>query len=146
MKIAIVDDVSADRAQLIKYVEQYAKDNAVDIGVSEYESGEAFLAGTSLTEVDVIFLDIYLSGMSGMDLAYKIRSSNQPCNIVFVTTTSSFAVQSYDVQAFYYILKPYVYKDFSNVMSKLMQKMQKSPEYIKVKEGRDWCKILLEDI
>lgn len=146
MNIAVIDDLEIDRAQLLNDIRLYAKENALLVRLTEYESGEAFLTQDAVLGLDAVFLDIYMGTLTGMDVAREIHSLNPACQIVFVTTSPAFAVESYEVQAIYYILKPCEYKNIANVMKLLEQKLQKSSRFIKVKEGREWCKIMLTDI
>ena len=54
----------------------------------------------------LFFLDIYMNGINGMETARKIRLWDTSCHIIFVTTLSDFAVDSYEVKATYYLIKP----------------------------------------
>ena len=58
-------------------------------------------------QYDVIFLDIYMDGMTGMDAARAIREIDRVVRIIFITTSTEFAVDSYEVSAFGYLLKPH---------------------------------------
>ena len=53
------------------------------------------------------FCDIYMNGMDGMSAARQLRQRGSACRIVFVTSSDSFAVEGYKVQAFRYLVKPY---------------------------------------
>lgn len=146
MNIAIVDDSTADRLRLLTDIKNYAQKNAVLVSVTEYSSCSDFMDNAQLPLVDAVFLDIYVGEQSGMDLARQMRSLHSSCQIVFVTTSPAFAVESYEVNAFYYIVKPFSYSDIERVMNMLDKKLHKSSRYIKIKEGREWCKVLISDI
>lgn len=146
LNIAVVDDSSVCREQLAAHIHLYAKQNSAMLQLSEYENGETFLEQTRLEALDVVFLDIFMDGLNGIDVAYKIREKTSQCHIVFVSTSADFAVKSYELRAFYYLLKPFGYKDVQNVLNLLEDSFQKASRYLKVKEGRDWCKILLSEI
>ncbi|MEG1061073.1 MAG: LytTR family DNA-binding domain-containing protein [Oscillospiraceae bacterium] len=146
MNIAVVDDSAEDRAQLINNIKKFAKDNAVLIHFTEYTSGEEFLANAFFHALDAVFLDIFMDSMDGMNVAQEVRRLHQGCRIIFITKSPDFAIKSYDVRAFYYILKPFTYDDVAKVLNMLDIGMQQSSRFIDVKEGREWCKILLTDI
>lgn len=146
MNIAIVDDSLDDRVLLLDTLVKCAKESNLLITAAEYENGEDFLQNAQLASIDVVFLDIYMEKMGGMEVAKKIRSTNSSCRIVFITSSPDFAVQSYSVRAFYYIVKPYTYKDIANIVNMLDKNLQSSSRYIKVKDGREWCKIMISDI
>lgn len=146
MNIAIVDDSKNDNARLFGEIERYAAQCSLEINMKEYSSGEHFLDQIELNPVEVVFLDIYMGKLNGMEVAQEIRKRNIDCHIIFVTTSVGHAVGSYDVSALHYILKPYESADIDNVMQKIEKSNHKTSRYIKVKEGREWRKVMLDSV
>lgn len=72
----------------------------------EFDSGEAALAGIENLEPDVVFLDIEMPGLGGIDLAARFGPEELPV-LVFVTAHDRYAVQAFGVRALDYLLKPY---------------------------------------
>ena len=101
MRIAIVDDLSADAGKLMGFICRWAQEQGIFLvpAPAVFESGETLLAGFAPNTFDVVFLDIYMSGMTGMEAAEKIREQDNICQLIFTTTTREFAVDSYDVAA-----------------------------------------------
>ena len=95
LKIAIVDDLQADRNQLRESLHRCAKDLSLLLQTVEFESGELFLDALQTSCFDVVFLDIVMNGLDGMEVAAAIRQQNKDCLVVFVTTSKEYAVQSY---------------------------------------------------
>lgn len=110
-----------------------------------FSSGETFLDQFQPGEFSLIFLDIYLGSVSGMDIARTIRQHDPHCLLVFVTTSSAHAAESYQVRAFHYLLKPYTKEQFLEVMALFDHHLHQA-RYIQVKEGRHSFRILLCDI
>ena len=103
MRIAIVDDLSRDREDMAALLRQ--------IGVpaeqiTQYDCGESFLSTWLPGSADVVFLDIYMPGMDGMETAERLRKADASCAIVFLTISTEFGVQSYAVHAADYLVKP----------------------------------------
>ena len=73
-----------------------------------YASGEDFLAAFAQRQkrYDLILLDIIMGGMSGMELARKIRESDRDAVIIFITSSREYALEGYDVNALHYLIKP----------------------------------------
>ena len=74
MKIAICDDDESIRVQLRQFIQQYAVDNALDYTILEFSQSTLLLdAARQDPDIRIMFLDIYMSPLSGMDLAETIR-------------------------------------------------------------------------
>ena len=107
MKIAIVDDIKGEAERLSGLVAHYLSTHGLFCDQTDlFASGEAFLEHFEPARYDIIFLDIYMSGMTGMETARRIREEDTNCSLLFVTTSPDFAIDSYDVNATYYLLKP----------------------------------------
>lgn len=107
MKIAIVDDIKGEAERLSDLVAHYLSTHGLFCDQTDlFASGEAFLERFEPARYDIIFLDIYMSGMTGMETARRIREEDANCSLLFVTTSPDFAIDSYDVNATYYLLKP----------------------------------------
>lgn len=108
MRIAIVDDLPADREGLRDDVCRWGEERQIHIEPPElFDSGEAFLAAFSDDRFDIVFLDIYMDGMTGMETARRIRTLDQNCRLIFATSSEDFAVDGYEVMAAAYLVKPY---------------------------------------
>lgn len=99
-KIAICDDEPAVRKQM----EAYFKELESVFCISYFESGETLLESDVL--YDVIFLDIDMKGISGIDTARKIRVRDKKAKIIYVTAYEDFREYAFGVHAFGYLVKP----------------------------------------
>ena len=123
MKIAIVDDNINDRNiltnEINKKVEQLAQ---LHVEIVQFENGEKFLEYMKNTEqsFDVIFMDIYMGKMTGIDTSRQIRKLDDDVKIIFTTTSNEFASESYEVKAHDYLIKPYDKTRLSKVIKKLI--------------------------
>lgn len=126
IKIAFCDDdcsVLSDlhellalyRAEKNKEIDDYTFHSPLDL-ISEIERGTRF---------DILFLDVLMPGENGIDVATEIRSFDKNTKIIFLTSSSEFAVQSYAVNAFYYQLKPICEENFSRLMDAVLSQCEK---------------------
>lgn len=118
MHISIIDDLAQCRVALAEclwryFREHYAGDTPL---IEEFESGEDFLARFSPEAYDLIFIDQYMNGLSGMEIARKIRMADSLTTLVFVTASREHAVDSYGVRASGYLVKPFTYEEFEMTM------------------------------
>lgn len=99
-RVAICDDIEIERDMLGVML----RDCDGEQEIVKFSAGEELL-GSDLS-FDLVFLDIFMSGMTGMEVARAMQSRGQKTPIVFLTSSSDFAVESYEVHAFDYIVKP----------------------------------------
>ena len=104
MRIAIVDDDIQMCEQLRTLLNEFLGDSSE---ISDYRSGEEFLNAWETADFDLIILDIFMDKLTGMDVARKIRERDSNVKIVFSTTSNEFASESYEVNACYYLRKPF---------------------------------------
>ena len=104
MRIAIVDDDIQMYDRLHAYLNELLGDSSDIIG---FPSGEEFLFAWKPGAFDLIILDIFMDRLTGMDVAREIRKTDRDVRIVFSTTSNEFASESYEVNACYYLHKPF---------------------------------------
>ena len=100
LNIAICDDSREDRKRLRKFLEE----TGFLVSIQEFESGEALLR---LEETfPVIFLDIDMKGISGIETARLLRKKDKKAKIIYVTAYDDFREYAFSVHAFAYLVKP----------------------------------------
>ncbi len=116
MVISICDDEEKLRAALKKVVETELLLQGIEFELREYASGEELLRGSSGREPDILFLDIEMGRMNGMEAARELRRLRKNTVLIFVTAYPDFVFQGYEVRAFHYILKPYEEEKIKKVL------------------------------
>lgn len=113
--VALVEDEDIFRKQLHDYLNQFAKENAMEIRVTTFTDGDEILEHYS-SDYDIILMDIKMRFVDGMTAAEKIRRVDQNVIIIFITSMPQYALRGYTVDALDYILKPVSYYAFSQTM------------------------------
>jgi len=151
MKCIIVDDEPIARKGIQKLVKSISQLELQEC----FNSAEAALEFLKTSSTDLIFLDIQMQGMTGMDLARIIPKQTL---IIFTTAYSEYALDSYEVDAVDYLVKPIDPAKFRKAVNKaityhslLLEEEEKSVEsveddYIFVKSDRKYFKVNLKDI
>jgi DNA-binding LytR/AlgR family response regulator len=116
MNILICDDAN-DAALTLKKIIAFS---VSDVNVTVFNTGEDVLACIrSGKNPDLCFLDILMPGMDGIALAAQMRKEGYSGPIVFLTASNDYAAQSYQVEAFSYLLKPPNEKEVAAILRKL---------------------------
>ena len=91
-----------------------------------FSSGEELLSYDG--QIDILFLDIQMKGMDGMETARKLRASKFRGFLIFITVLKEMVFQSFEVQAYDYLVKPVYDKQFEKTMERLYASMQNASE------------------
>jgi two-component system LytT family response regulator len=145
MRVAIVEDIKTEQEFLNNCLKRYCTEQLTTCDTNIFSSGTAFVQ-TKDFNYDLIFLDIFMPGLSGLDTAAKIRAENKNVLLVFTTTSPDFAVKSYRVRAFDYLVKPYTYAQFSETMHLVSKELSTAARLLTLKIGRNQAKVLCRDI
>ena len=133
MTIAIVDDIKEERVLLRTRLEKIFHQKDMGFHCCEYENGEAFLEASKDQDITVLFLDIYMDGANGIEIAKEFRKSNKDCLLIFTTTSSDHALEGFQVRAMHYLVKPYSENDISALADEILSRIPDSGKYIDVK-------------
>lgn len=115
MQIVICDDLKEERDVLREYISSYSCAEVLDYVIEEYENAETLLAKVKRGKVhpDILFMDIYMAGMSGMEAVKHLKADGFSGAVIFTTTSESHAVESYKIMADGYLVKPYTREEFN---------------------------------
>ena len=128
VKIGICDDEPEMRKPLRQILEQVLQLQGVEYLISESESGEDLTAGISCLDIDILFLDIEMRSLDGIETAKLLRRKGMKGIIIFVTAYPDFVFQGYEVHAFHYILKPYRKEKIEEVLRQALHELDLSKE------------------
>lgn len=145
MRVAIVEDLKTEQEFLNHCLSRYCTEQLVPCEIKLFSTGTS-LVETGDFEFDIIFLDIYMPGLNGIDVATKIREVNKDVLLIFTTTSVDFAVKSYRVRAFDYLVKPYTYTQFAETMQLACKNLAETASFITLKTGRTQTRVMLHKI
>lgn len=123
-RIAIVEDEAAVREQLAGYVQRYTRQYGTPFEVTEFADGMEILEDYR-PQFDIIFLDVEMKHLDGMETARRIRERDGGVLIVFITNMAQYAIRGYAVGALDYVLKPVPYFAFSQQLQKVEEQLRR---------------------
>lgn len=144
-KIAIVEDNRAATEKLQGYLERYAQENGEMFDIMTFEDALSFL--DSYRRIyDMVFMDIELPFINGMEAAKRLREIDQQVILIFVTNMAQFAVKGYEVDALDYLVKPIHYGDFEMKLRRAVFRLKDAQEAILVQRQSGMVRLRVQEI
>lgn len=122
LHIAIVDDEIREQCLLEGHIQRYFEDYPEKPKLSFYQLGEDAVENNA--QFDIMFLDIAMKYMDGVQAARRIRQGNPRVILVFVTNLHQRALEGYGVDALDFLVKPVPYRSFSVTMDRALERLE----------------------
>lgn len=118
INVVLCDDIPVQLELVKDLVSEFFKERGIKADIASFTSGEQLLADSSrIQRTDIYFLDMIMPGIKGIELGKELRKRGETGKIIYLTATAEYAVESYQVGAFFYILKPVSRQKISEVLS-----------------------------
>lgn len=122
LRIIACDDDVAFLDNLHRMINRWSAETGTAVDVALVTRGEDLLARHAASRADIIMLDMIMPLVNGMDTARELRQSDTAVRLVFLTSSPEFALESYEVRAFDYLLKPVTYERVAQLLDELVIK------------------------
>lgn len=148
LKIAIVDDDIHTINELYHMIEETGKTHNITFATEDFCSGDALLEHMQKTQIryDLIFLDIEMGKMNGIDTAREIRKLDELVYLIYVTNYESFALEAYEVYPYQFLLKPVSFHIVEKNLMKIYARLTSENFYYEYTFKKNYYKILMNDI
>lgn len=138
MRVAVIDDENIFRMQLKMMVEKLAKTKAVHILVDEFSGGQEFIDALSEKRYDIVFMDIYMPGMDGIETAKTLRRRTERTFLIFLTASDGHYPDAFSLHAFDYVTKPFTMERIDQVLTEILEHTPLDTAFIKISNaGKD---------
>lgn len=145
VRVAICDDEKQMSERIKTMVSDFFHEKNVETTIPRFSCGEELLKYDKT--IDILFLDIQMKGMDGMETARKLRKSGFKGFLIFITVLKEMVFRSFEVQAYDYLVKPIEERHFKRTMERLFASMRDAREAnLLVQKGHETCVVSLEDI
>lgn len=125
LRIAVVEDDENTLKELCGYIQQYAAEKDLQLGTVAFTNGAQLVQDLQPGAFQIIFLDIEMPVLDGLETASRIRACDQEVELVFITNIAQYAIKGYEYDALDYVLKPVNYYQFSVKLARALQRVQK---------------------
>ncbi len=145
-KIAVVEDNKVERQTLLNQLAALQKQDGLSLEILAFPSGSEFLAQYK-ADYALVFLDIDMPGLNGIETARAIRRADSTAILIFVTNMAQYALTGYEVEAFDFILKPINPYNFAIKVRRALNRVAKDQgNAIMVREKGGARRVQISDI
>lgn len=149
MNIAICDDNRLELQMIKDSVHDFFLHQPTEpIAIHSFTKGEELLHNIqTFGAFDLLILDIMMPRINGIELAAKIRCLKDNCKIIFLTSSPEYALASYKVNAYYYLIKGSHINELHTLLQKALNEIQQADHTnILIKEKGKWTKVQIQRI
>lgn len=145
IRVVICDDEKYMSDLIRTRVSDFFRKRNMEIAISQFSTGEDLLKYDK--KIDILFLDIQMKGIDGMETAKEMRNRNFKGFLIFITILKEMVFESFEVSAFDYLVKPVDEKYFKRMMERLLASMQNNGKAsLLVQKGYESTIIPFEEI
>lgn len=119
MKIAVIEDDKKYANNISQFVRRYSSEHDIELESNWFSDGLTFISDYAPI-YDIIFMDIDMPHLNGMETAKKLRALGDAAPLIFITNMAQFAVSGYEVDAIGFLVKPVEYFAFSLTLDKAL--------------------------
>lgn len=129
LRVAVCEDDAMERQAAVELLRAYAAQSpATELKIQEFSSGKALLWSNSAAAFDLYLLDVLMPGLDGIAIGLELRGQGAQGEILYLTSSRDYAVESYQVGAFYYLLKPVSREALFPVLDRVRQRLARRQE------------------
>jgi DNA-binding LytR/AlgR family response regulator len=133
LSIAIIEDEQPQSDLLKSIASDWANSKSINFSIKCFANAESFLFAYEDVLFDLLLIDIQMDGISGIELAKKLRQKGDKSEIVFITAIRDYVFEGYDVNALHYLVKPIEQSQIYDVLDKALSIKGKEEQYILIK-------------
>lgn len=146
MKIALVDDEQESLEEIDRLCKRFGESRGCPVETVLFHSGEAFLTAFEDSGFDLVFMDVYMEGMDGVDAAVQMRRVNSHCLLVFLTSSREFMPEAFSCHAFEYVIKPVSEERIFMLLTDAVKVLPQHRKYIELAVDRRSVRVFHDDI
>lgn len=133
LQVALCEDLPEEQAWIISLLEN----SVIPVVCTVFADGEALLHAYRPERFDLLLIDIYMRGMTGIEALARIREMDSEIPAAFITTSTEHTLESYRLRALKYIEKPVRLEEIAEILELALMRKKNRPSLVVQKNGKD---------
>lgn len=146
LKIALIDDEQMYLDEMERICREFGEKNGLKVGISAFQNAESFLDTLGNSVYSIVFMDVYMNGMNGVQAAKKLRECDLNCLLIFLTSSGEHMPEAFFCHAFEYIQKPFTRQRVMDVLSDALKIIPVQTKYVDLYCERKNVRVTLDEI
>lgn len=145
--IAVCDDLEEERLSLIRMIRNWGKSRGRTVRITPFSSGDELLDACQRPGIyHILFLDVFMPGLTGVDTARRLRAAGRNMAIIYATSSVDYGVESFETQASDYLVKPFRESDVANALDWCLEHLPEPLRTLSVNSEGEWQELTLDSI
>lgn len=148
INIAICDDDIIYRNKIFEIFKEFCNTQEFEFECDVFESGVEMLNSCDKNgyKYDFVFLDIIMDEVNGLEVANVLKEKNKNIEIIFISTSRDFVFESFDYNAFDYLVKPIEEEKVKKIIERVIGKLKSAEVIVPITNGKSTELVKLDDI
>ena len=146
LRIGLCDDDKEYMQKLMEMIRRWTEENRYKTELLSCDNGDDLIARNAASHMDIVILDIVMPLLNGMDTARELRAQDTAVKLIFLTSSPEFALESYEVRAQDYLLKPVSYDRLREALDACCQMLCAEPKNMVLKTSFGFQKLYFGDV
>lgn len=146
ISLMVCDDLEEERYALVRMLQEYGTRKGLELKLESAAGGEELLSLWRPGRWNIVFLDIFMPGLSGVETAQALRERDRDCCLVFATTSEDHGVVGYKLRVMDYLLKPFSQRELDGVMDWYLEEHAERLRTLRLWVDWNETEVLLGDI
>ena len=146
MRIALCDDNQDFLQSTANLIRQWAAESGMTAELFPFDNGDALLSKITGTHMDIVFLDVLMPLQNGIDIGRELRQHDNVVQIIYLTSSPEFALESYETKAQGYLLKPVSYEKLKETLDECSHTCTIHQKNMVLKTAQGYQRVYFHDI
>lgn len=138
LRIGICDDEEVVNSRMEQLMDAYGEKNHIAMEYQYYQSGIKLIESEKISDMDILFLDIDMPELDGIETAYQLNRVKKDCKIIMLTSKVERFKEAFEIGAFRFVTKPIEQQEVFKVMDAVRNRMIGNKQHILLRDAKSY--------